>query len=172
MTVSKQAPGSPLAVTSNTVCEVCSPDWYWHHTKMTVICTTCSSVLHKGYCVCRCENVIRTYNNKHLIHVVCIANVFLKWMNTKADKGFVSVFFIISEGMGLYMECAFFSHHWALNTHLSFPGVSCPWVSPHCVDPGARAAYGQRALFPSGWVCARVWAWPAGLRQNPESDPG
>lgn len=59
MTVSKQAPGSPLAVTSNTVRDVCGPDWYWHHTKMTVIWTTCSAVLHKGYCVCRCACAIQ-----------------------------------------------------------------------------------------------------------------
>lgn len=50
MSVGKQAPGSPLAVISNTVRDVCTADWYRHHTKMTMICTTCSAVLHKRYC--------------------------------------------------------------------------------------------------------------------------
>lgn len=45
---------------------------------------------------------------------------------------------------------------WSVTTYPSSPGASCPWVSPHCVDPGARAACGQRALCPSGWACAKV----------------
>lgn len=63
MSVGKQPPGSPLAVISNTVRDVCTADWYRHHTKMTMICTTCSAVLHKKI-LCRCAKIIQ-----RLLHV-------------------------------------------------------------------------------------------------------
>lgn len=152
MTVSKQPPGSPLAVTSNTVCDVCSPDWYWHHTKMTVICTTCYAVLHKGGSVCRCAFVFQR------LCLGILVNVSLK-----------DVYYCKTHlSLVVYWHSRILS---TVSTHLSSPGVSCPWVSQHCVGLGARAACGQRAPCLLGWVCARVLAWPAGLRLNPESDP-
>lgn len=51
--------------------------------------------------------------------------------------------------MMLCMETLFCFIMELINADLSFPIVSCPSASPRCADPGARAAYGQRAPCPS-----------------------
>lgn len=159
MTVSKQAPGSPLAVTSNTVSDGCSPDWYWHHTKMTVICTTCSAVLHKGYCVCRCAHIIQ-----RLLHVFAL---FLNYFWSHHALYGACIFFLKKRSTLSFQNTPFFSRRfmsmsfstlcgsWSqscIRTKGSLPfrlslcqglGLASrsetePWVRPRIVSPNRR----------------------------------